>query len=85
MFWLAQFEDLNPIEPVWDELDQKIRVKQPTNAAHLWQILLESWVELLSVHLLSFVETMPRIYEAVIVVKEVIWIYQKLKKFFLIL
>ena len=30
MSWTAQSADLNPIELVWDELDQ------PTSAAHLW-------------------------------------------------
>ena len=46
MSWLVQSVDINPIELVWDELDQKIRPKQPTNEAHHWQLLQESWTEL---------------------------------------
>ena len=34
--------DLNPIELMWDELDRKVKAKQPTTADHLWQLLLES-------------------------------------------
>ena len=33
-----QSADLNPIELVWDELDQKIWAKPPTSAAHLKQL-----------------------------------------------
>ena len=36
---LVQLADLNPIEIVWDELNQKVRAKQPTSAAHLWKLL----------------------------------------------
>ena len=69
--WPAQSADLNPIELVWDKLEQKVRAKQPTSAAHLWQLLLESWEDLSSVYLQSLEEKMPRICEAVIVVKGV--------------
>ena len=51
MFWLAQSADLNTIELVWDELDQKVRAKQPTSAAYLWLLLQEKWAELSSVYL----------------------------------
>ena len=50
MFWLAQSADLNPIELVWDEHDQKVRAKQVKSVAHLWQLLQESWEELSSVY-----------------------------------
>ena len=36
MSWVAQSAGLNPTELVWDEFDQKVRAKQPTNEAHLW-------------------------------------------------
>ena len=64
MSWLAQSVDLNPIELVWDELDQKVRAKQPTSAAHFWQWLQKSWAELFSVNFQSLVEKMLRICEA---------------------
>ena len=31
MSWQAQSADLNPIELVWDKLNQKVRAKQPTS------------------------------------------------------
>ncbi len=69
MSWLVQSAILNPIELLWDELDRKVRAKQPTSAAHLWQLLQESWAELSSVYLQSLVERMLRICEAVIAAK----------------
>ena len=66
----VQSADLNPIELVWDELDRKVRTKQPTRAAHLWQLLLESWAELSSVYFQPLVEKMLRICETVIADKE---------------
>ena len=62
---LAQLVDLNPIELVWDGLDQNVRA----SAAQLWQILQESWAELSSVYLESLVERRPRICEEVIAAK----------------
>ena len=49
MSWPAQSADLNLIELVLDELDRKVRAKQPTSAAHLWQLMQESWAELSSI------------------------------------
>ena len=60
MLWSVQSADLNPIKLVWDG------TKQPTNAAHFWQILLESWVELSSVYLQCLMERMAWICEGVI-------------------
>ena len=72
MSWPAQLADLNPIELVWIELDRKVRAKQSTSVAHLWQLLQESWTELSSVLLQSLGERMPGICEAVTVRKSVI-------------
>ena len=69
MSWPVQSSDLNPIELVWDELEQKVRAKQPTGAAYLWQLLEESWAELSSIYVQSLMERMPRINEAVIAAK----------------
>ena len=69
MSWPAQSADLNPIELVWDELDWKVKAKQPTSATHLWQLLQESWAELSSVCIQSLMERMQRICEAVIAAK----------------
>ena len=69
MSWLMQSADLNLIELTWDGLDQKVKAKQPSSVAHLWQLLQESWAKLPSVYLQSLAERMPRIYEAVIATK----------------
>ena len=70
MSWLAQLADLNSIDPVWDELDQKNISKLHTSAVHVWQLLQGTWAELFSVSLKSLMERMPRICEALITAKE---------------
>ena len=39
MTWPPQSPDLNPIEMVWDELDGRVKEKQPTSAQHMWELL----------------------------------------------
>ena len=39
MTWPRQSPDLNPIEMVWDELDRRVKQKQPTSAQHMWELL----------------------------------------------
>jgi hypothetical protein len=34
---------LNPIEMVLDELDYKVKEKQPTSAPHMWELLQDYW------------------------------------------
>jgi hypothetical protein len=36
---LAMF--CNPIEMFWDELDRRVKEKQPTSVQHIWELLLE--------------------------------------------
>lgn len=69
MEWPAQSPDLNPIELVWDELDRRVKAKQPTSATHLWELLQQSWEELSEEYLISIVERMPRVCAAVISAK----------------
>ena len=69
MEWPAQSPDLNPIELVWDELDRKVKAKQPTSATHLWELLQQCWEELSKQYLISIVERMPRVCSAVISAK----------------
>ena len=42
MTWPPQSPDLNPIEMVWDELDRRVKEKQPTSAQHMWELLQDS-------------------------------------------
>jgi transposase len=34
----SQSPDLNPIEMVWDELDWRVKEKQPTIPQHFWEL-----------------------------------------------
>ena len=43
MTWPPQSHDLNPIEMVWDELDCRVKEKQPTSAQHMWELLQVCW------------------------------------------
>uniref|UniRef100_A0A672IVI6 Transposase Tc1-like domain-containing protein n=1 Tax=Salarias fasciatus TaxID=181472 RepID=A0A672IVI6_SALFA len=65
----AQSPDLNPIELVWDEIDRRVKAKQPTSATHLWELLQQTWEELSEDYLISVVERMPRVCSAVISAK----------------
>ena len=35
----AQSPDLNPIEMVLDEVDRRVKEKQPTSAQHMWELI----------------------------------------------
>jgi hypothetical protein len=40
--WHPQSPDFNPIEMVWDELDCRVKEKQPS-AQHMWELLQDCW------------------------------------------
>ena len=69
MYWPVQSSHLNAIEHVWNELDRKVRAKQATSAAYLWQLLQKRWAELSSVYNQFLLVRMSRICEAVIAAK----------------
>ena len=56
MEWPAQSPDLNPIELVWDELDRRVKAKQPTSVTHLWELLQQCWEELCEQYFIFIVE-----------------------------
>ena len=43
MTWPPQLPDFNPTEMVWDELDLRVKEKQPTSAQHMWELLQDGW------------------------------------------
>lgn len=69
MEWPAQSPDCNPIELVWDELDRRVKKRQPSSADTLWTLLQEEWQNITGEYLLSLVERMPRVCSAVIKAK----------------
>ena len=69
--WPAQSPDLNPIEHLWDELQQRLRARpsRPTSVSDLTNALLEEWSKIPINTLLNLVESLPRRVEAVIAAK----------------
>jgi hypothetical protein len=43
MTWPPQSPNLNPIEMGWDELDRRVKEKQPTSAQHMWELPQDCW------------------------------------------
>ena len=43
MTWPPQSPDLIPTEMIWDELDRRVKEKQPTSAQHMWELLQDCW------------------------------------------
>ena len=43
MTWPPQSPDLNPIEMVWDELDRRVKEKQPKSDQNMWELLQNCW------------------------------------------
>uniref|UniRef100_A0A8C8K3U9 Kruppel like factor 12b n=1 Tax=Oncorhynchus tshawytscha TaxID=74940 RepID=A0A8C8K3U9_ONCTS len=43
MTWPPQSPNLNPDEMDWDELDHRVKEKQPTSVHHMWEVLQECW------------------------------------------
>ena len=54
---------------VWDELDRRVKAKQPTSAQHLWELLQDCWKTIPGDYLMKLIERMPRVCKAVIKAK----------------
>ena len=67
MTWPPQSPDLNPIEMVWDELDSRVKEKQPSSAQHT--VCGNSFKTVGKSFLMKLVERMPRVCKAVIKAK----------------
>ena len=64
-----QSPNLNPIEKVWDMLDQKLKAKQPTKAQHPWELLQDSWKSIPGDYLMNLIERMLKVCKDVIKAK----------------
>ena len=69
MTWPPQSPDLNPNERVWDELDGRVKEKQPTSAQHMCELLQDCSKSIPGDYLMKLVERMPRVCKAVIKAK----------------
>ena len=66
MTWSPQSPDLNPVEMVLDEFNQRVKEKQPTSAQHMWN----SFKTVGKAIQVKLVERIPRVCKAVIVAKK---------------
>ena len=58
--------DMNPIEHLWDELDRRIRKRQPTSTTNLQKVLLEEWNSIGKDVTEKLVDSMPnRLHECI--------------------
>ena len=39
----STIKNLKQIKMVWDELDSRVKEKQPASAQHLWELLQDCW------------------------------------------
>ena len=69
MTWPPQSPNLNPIEIFWEELDHRVKEKQPTSAQHLWELLQDCLKSNPFDYLMKLVEGMPRVCKVVIKAK----------------
>ncbi len=69
--WPAQSPDLNLIEHLWDELEQRLRARlsRPTSVCGLTNLLPEEWSKIPINTLLNLLESLSRRVEAVIAAK----------------
>lgn len=82
--WGGQSPDWTPIELVWDELDRRVKAKQPTVATNPWELLPRTWDELSEERLISIVERMPRVRSAVNICQSWLLLWAKSLEYILI-
>ena len=57
------------LEMVWDELDHRVKEKQPTSAHHMWELLQDCLKSILGDYFMKLVERMTREGKAVMKAK----------------
>ncbi|EKM73419.1 hypothetical protein AGABI1DRAFT_28333, partial [Agaricus bisporus var. burnettii JB137-S8] len=69
--WFAQSPDLNPIEHLWVNLKDKLKVypKPPKGVRELWDRVAEEWDNITPEKCQRLIESMPRRCQAVIKAK----------------
>ena len=68
--WAPQSPDMNPMENVWNRLENQLRRElQPTNTQQLKDAILEEWNKIPESYLSQLVDSMPRRVSAVISAK----------------
>jgi transposase len=69
--WPSKSPDLNPIEHLWDQLDKRVRQRQPPPLTldQLRQMLQQEWRTILRNNVRNLIESMPRRCRAVLVVR----------------
>ncbi len=69
--WPPQSPDLNPIEHLWDVVEQRFRIMdvQPTNLQQLREAIMSIWTEISEECVQHLVESMPRRIKAVLKAK----------------
>ncbi len=69
--WPSQSPDLNPIEHLWDVVEQEIRIMdvQPTNLQQLRDAIMSIWTKISEECFQHLVESMPRRIKAILKAK----------------
>ena len=58
--WPAQSPDLNPIEHLWDELERRMKGKNPRNKKELWTMMQNEWGKIGRDITANLVNSMPK-------------------------
>jgi hypothetical protein len=54
---------------VWDELNSRVKKKQPTSTQNMWELLQDCWKSIPGDYLMKLVEIIQRVCKAVIKAK----------------